>query len=114
MNKTKGVALFIAGAGLGAGLGLLFAPRSGKHTRARIANTANRTKHRLEDVRDDLRTHLSEWVEDASEAIASNVAAGKATVAQGGERVREVLDYARERMDEGKERVEHYLRSVAG
>ena len=33
MSKKKKIALFAAGAAIGAGLGVLFAPRSGKETR---------------------------------------------------------------------------------
>jgi gas vesicle protein len=106
-NKLTGIGLFAAGAGIGAAIALLYAPRAGKHTRARLRNTANRAVDRLEEVRDDVRSHMSDWVDEASEAIASNIASGKET----GERV---LENVRERFQEGKERVEQYVRSVAG
>jgi gas vesicle protein len=106
-SKLTGIGLFAAGAGIGAAIALLYAPRAGKHTRARLRNTASRAVDRLEEVRDDVRSHMSEWVDEASEAIASNIASGKET----GERV---LEDVRERFQEGKERVEQYVRSVAG
>jgi len=106
-NKLAGIGLFAAGAGIGAAAALLYAPRAGKHTRARIRNTTNRAVNRLEEVRDDVRSHMSEWVDEASEAIASNIACGKESSAR-------VLDEVRDRLQEGRERVEQYVRSVAG
>jgi len=106
-GKLTGLGLFAAGAGIGAAVALLYAPRAGKHTRARIRNTATRTVNRLEEVRDDVRAHMTEWLDEASEAIAANIACGR-------ERGEHALDSVRERMQEGKERVEEYVRSVAG
>ena len=41
MSKKGGLGKFIAGAALGAGLGLLFAPKSGKETRRIIKEKAS-------------------------------------------------------------------------
>jgi len=112
-NKLTGVALFAAGAGIGIGVGLMCAPRAGKHTRTRILNSANRARHRVEEVRDEVRVHMGEWLDEASEALASNIAAGKEKASEGGERVKELMHNVRERLDQGKERVEAYVRSVA-
>ena len=38
MGKTKGVGKFVAGAAIGAGLGLLFAPKKGKELRKNLKN----------------------------------------------------------------------------
>ena len=40
MEKKSGFGKFLAGAAIGAGLGVLFAPKSGKETRKDIAETA--------------------------------------------------------------------------
>jgi gas vesicle protein len=111
--KLNGILSFAAGAGIGAAIALLYAPRAGKHTRARLRNSAIRTCHRAEEVRDDVRAHMSEWLDETSEVIASNIAAGKEKAIEGKERVLEVLEKARERMDEGKARIEAFIRSTA-
>lgn len=113
-NKLTGVALFAAGAGIGAALALLYAPRSGKATRWRLWKTANRTLNEIEDVREEVRTHMSEWVDEASETIATSIAGGKESLKEGGEHLKRTIDNVREHMDEGRERVEAYIRSVAG
>jgi gas vesicle protein len=112
-NKVNAIVSFAAGAGIGAAIALLYAPRAGKHTRARLRNSAVRAGHRLEEVREDVRAHMSEWVDETSEVIASNIEAGKEKAIEGRERVVQVLEKARERMDEGKERIEAFIRSAA-
>jgi len=112
-NKLKVLGCFAVGAGIGATVGLLFAPRAGKHTRRRIRNTANRTLNEITEIRDDLRASMSEWVDETSETIASSIAAGRETLREGTDNVRSTLEKVRERMDEGRDRVEQYVRSVA-
>jgi len=112
-NKVKAIVSFAAGAGIGAAIALLYAPRAGKHTRARLLNSAVRARHRAEEVRDDVRAHMLEWVDETSEVIASNIAAGKDKAIEAKERVLQVLETTRERMDEGKERIEAFIRSAA-
>src|SRR5204862_8011922 len=104
---------FAAGAGLGALVALLYAPRAGKHTRRRIRNTANRTLYEMTEIRDDLRASMSEWVDETSETIASSIAAGRETLKEGADNVRSTLERGQERMEEGRDRVEAYVRSVA-
>jgi len=48
-----GIGLFAAGAGVGAAVGLLYAPRAGRHTRAKILNTANGALNRLDEIKDE-------------------------------------------------------------
>jgi len=112
-NKKTGIVAFAAGAGIGAAIALLYAPRAGEHTRAKLRNSAIRARNRVEEVRDEVRTHLSEWVDETSEVIASNLAAGTEKAIEGKERVVHVLEKARERMDEGKERIEAFIRSAS-
>ena len=113
-SKLNGIVAFAAGVGIGAFIALLYAPRAGKHTRARLRNSAIRTRQRIDEVRDEVRAHMSEWVDETSEVIASNIAAGTEKAIERKERLVQVLERARERMDEGKERIEAFIRSAAG
>jgi gas vesicle protein len=112
-NKTTTIGLLVAGAGIGAAVALLYAPRAGKHTRARLRNSANRTLHRIEEVQKDVQSFVAELVDDASEVIASNLASGKEAVKVSSESALRTFDKVRECVDEGRERVEQYIRSVA-
>lgn len=112
-NKLAAVGCFAVGAGVGAALGLLFAPRAGKHTRARIRNSANRTLHRVEEIGEDVRGYMSELVDDVSETIVSSIGTCKQSVEGKREDVEKALNNVRERIDKGRERVEEYVRSVS-
>jgi len=112
-DVLKKIGFLAAGAGIGATVVLLTAPRSGKHTRARIRNSANRTVHRIEEIRDDVRSTMSEMIDDTSEAIASAISSGRHATRFSAECVEETLDKVRHRMDEGRKRVEGYIRSFA-
>jgi gas vesicle protein len=109
MAKLTGIGLFAAGAGLGAVVALLYAPRAGKYTRAHLRNRANRTIHRAEEIGDDLRICISELVDDASEAIASGKASAKST----GDCLLKTFDNIRAGIDKGRSRVEEYMRSAS-
>ena len=103
---------FAVGAGLGAALGLLFAPRAGKHTRARLRNSANRTLHRVEEIGEEVKGYMSELVDEVSESVVSGIGTCRQAAGEKGERVQKTLDNVRERIDKGRERVEEYVRSV--
>jgi len=49
-EKTNGILGFLAGAAVGAALGVLFAPRSGKETRERIRNKAGEAKDEMDEL----------------------------------------------------------------
>lgn len=51
-ERNYGVFGFLAGAAVGAALGILFAPRSGKETRERMASKAKDAKDDLDDLID--------------------------------------------------------------
>jgi gas vesicle protein len=111
-NKLTAVGCFAVGAGIGAALGVLYAPRAGKHTRTRLRNSANRALHRAEEMREDVRGYMSELVDEVSESIVSGIETCGQTVDEKGARVQETLNNVRERIDKGRERVEEYVRSV--
>ena len=51
---------FIAGAGIGAAIGLLFAPKSGRETREMLARTANEGRDYLSNKVSEGRTYLED------------------------------------------------------
>ena len=113
-KNLTGLGCFAVGAGIGAALGILYAPRAGKHTRARLSSSANRTLHRVDEMRQDVRGYMSELVDDVAETVVSSIGTCKEAGGEGGERVNQTLDKVRERIDRGRERVEEYVRSLAG
>lgn len=57
-EKTNGILGFLAGAAVGAALGVLFAPRSGKETRENLRNKAGEAKEDLDAL---IQRAQSEW-----------------------------------------------------
>lgn len=65
MSESKGayyVAFLLAGVGIGAGLALLFAPRSGKETRKYLARRAEGGKNYVASVGKEIRKQAEDAV----------------------------------------------------
>ena len=88
-ERTNGILGFLAGAAIGATLGVLLAPRSGKETRERIRNKAGETKDEVDELIGKAR---DEW------AKAKGKAADAATMTKD-----EVSDFVRFLFEEGKD-----------
>ncbi len=50
MGKKHGISKFLLGAGIGVGLGLLFAPKSGKETRADLKKKMNELLEKVKNI----------------------------------------------------------------
>jgi len=74
---TASAFMLIAGGILGAGLALLFAPKSGKRTRRDIARLARKTKQRAEDIVDDFIDTISDMTEVVGDKAAEILDQGK-------------------------------------
>lgn len=89
-NETRnGLLGFIAGAAVGAALGVLFAPRSGKETRERIKRTVTDGKDDVDEFIDEAREQWSRTKGKAMDA---------ATMTK-----EEVSDFIRFLFEEGKD-----------
>jgi gas vesicle protein len=80
-SKSYGLAWFLAGLGVGALVGILYAPKSGRETRDDLANGARegteylkaRTRQAAEEVSaivDKSKEQVTEYVERGKEAVA--------------------------------------------
>ncbi len=84
---------FVAGAALGAGLALLYAPKSGREMRETIA-----------DLTDDAVDKIKEYAKEAQEKIKSVVEEGRETVAEKKSILASAIEAGREAMQKEKER----------
>lgn len=113
-SKTYGIAWFLAGLGVGALVGILYAPKSGREMREDLANSAregteylrNRTRQAAEDMSamvDRGREQVNEYVERGREAVDRGraqweefVEKGKTFVADQTTRVSSAVDAGRQ------------------
>jgi gas vesicle protein len=65
-ERNYGIMGFLAGAAIGAAIGVLFAPRSGKETRERMAGKARATKDDLDEFINEART---EWAKAKGKVV---------------------------------------------
>lgn len=97
-DRSYGILGFLAGAAVGASLGILFAPRSGKETRDRIAKRAGHAKDDLDEL---IANGRAEW------SKAKGKAADLASMTKD-----EVDDFVRFLFDEGRDLKDRIRRDV--
>ena len=83
-NDSNNIGWFLAGLGLGALVGVLYAPKSGKETRETILQTANEGREYLNRSTQDLKAQADQWVQKGKDTygrskdqITSAVEAGR-------------------------------------
>lgn len=73
MSKEKGLGIgkFIAGAAIGAGLGILFAPKKGSETRAELKNKINELVNQIKNIDvEEVKAEFQEKVDQIKEELA--------------------------------------------
>jgi len=99
MSEEKGISAgtvlvsFVAGAAIGAGLALLYAPKSGSEMRGTIA-----------DFTEDAVDKIKEYTKEAQEKIKSAIEDGKETIIEKKSILTSAIEAGREAMQKEKER----------
>lgn len=103
MEKKKGIGRFLAGAVVGAGLGVLFAPKAGKETRQDLKEMFDELVRKAKDIDiDEVKNTIEAKVEEIKLELADldkekvlNVAKKKAIDVK--KKATELVDYAKEK-----------------
>ncbi len=69
-SSSSGIMWFLAGLGLGAALGVLYAPKSGRETREAILNAANEGRDLVRDRAREYRDQAQQWYERGKDSVA--------------------------------------------
>lgn len=102
-EKKSGLGKFLLGAGIGVGLGILFAPKSGKETRKELKEKMDdllekAREIKVEDVKATIENKVNEIKEDLKnldkETVVSAVKAGAAKIKR---KANELVEYAVEK-----------------
>lgn len=76
-NKAMGLAWFVAGLGVGALVGILYAPKSGRETREDIANTARESTEYLKVKSRQAAQQVGEYVDRSKTQVGEYVDRGR-------------------------------------
>jgi gas vesicle protein len=111
MSMKQATCLFITGAMVGAAVALLYAPQSGARTGREIRRFSRKTVARLDDLQENIRDQVTDWVENISELVKDGVHSGKRLGAEGYEQVLQGFDIAKKCVEDGRNRVEHLIKT---
>jgi len=103
-NKAYGLAWFLAGLGVGALVGILYAPKSGRKTREDIATGAREGTDYLRSKTKQAAEEVSALVDKSKEQVTALVDKSKEQVTEYVERGREAVDRGRAQWEEFVER----------
>lgn len=79
-KSEPGIGAFVAGLAIGAGLALLFAPRTGEETRRDLEERARRIGDQAQSLVSDVSDSVSQTISSAREKIENRVDATKSAV----------------------------------
>jgi len=68
-NDSNNIGWFLAGLGLGALVGVLYAPKSGKETRDTILQSANEGRDYLNQRGQEFKGQVDQWVQKGKESF---------------------------------------------
>jgi len=108
-NAMIGALLVVAGAILGAGAALLFAPQSGRKTRRDIYRHARKTGEMVEDVAGEVIGSVAGMVEAVEETAEEFLKKGKDLTKESREAVLDALNEGQERLVRQRDRLAKLL-----
>jgi gas vesicle protein len=79
-RHSGGLGSFIVGLAVGAGVALLFAPRSGAETRRELGRSARRAREAAEELAGDLRESVMDSYEEARQRVEGKIEAARRAV----------------------------------
>ena len=95
-KHTGGASDFLLGALIGAGVALLFAPRSGRETRADIGRRARAAQDRVRDVAEGVTDQVVDTFEGAKTRIEEQLESARTAIAAKKDQVTRAMEAGRE------------------
>lgn len=112
INTKQAAGFFFAGAMVGSAIALLYAPQSGIRTKKDLKKFARKTVDRLDDLQEDIRDQVGNWVDDMAEVVKDGVERGKKLSAEGYECVVQGFDNAKKCVEDGRSRFEQLIKTA--
>jgi gas vesicle protein len=112
MDMKQAAGFLLAGAMVGAAIALLYAPQSGVRTKKDIKKFARTTVDRLDNLQENIRDQVADWVDDMTEVVKDGVDRGKKLGAEGYEQVLQGFDNAKKCVEDGRTRIENLIKTA--
>ena len=98
----SGIGTFLLGAAIGAGLALLFAPKSGAETRADIRRRARQARDSATRVAGDVTERVTDTFQDARRRVEEQIDSAREAINAKRDQVRDAMDAGRAAADEAR------------
>lgn len=108
-KHSGGVSDFLLGALIGAGVALLFAPRSGRETRAEINRRARAAQDRVRGVAEEVTDQVVDKFEGARARIEEQIDSARSAIAAKKEQVGRAMEAGREAAHQARTDLERRL-----
>jgi gas vesicle protein len=112
ISVKQAAGYFLGGAMVGAAVALLYAPQSGAQTTRNVKKFAKDSVNQLDELQENIRDQVSDWVNDVSEVVQDGVERGKKLTTQGYEKVLQGFDDTKKCVEDGKNMVEKLIKSA--
>lgn len=108
-KQSGGVGSFLFGAMIGAGIALLFAPRSGAETRLEIERRARRVRDRAEDLVEEATDRVGDSYQSARERVEERLEAARSAIDLKRHQVSRAMAAGREAAQQAREDLERRI-----
>ena len=108
-KRSGGLGTFFVGLAIGAGLALLFAPRSGVETRQQLRRRAERMRDAAENAVNEVTGHVQDTFEAARQRVEEKIDAARDAIETKREQVQRAVDAGREAAHQARADLERRL-----
>jgi len=107
-SGASGLGWFLAGLGIGALIGVLYAPKAGKETREDIVNTALDAKEKASELVEQGKQRAAEYVESGKQYVEQGKQKAAEYVEQGKQKAAELVEQGKQQAKESVEKGREY------
>jgi gas vesicle protein len=105
-NLATVVVSFLAGAAIGSGLALLFAPKTGREVREQIKDLTEDAVDKIKDYAKEAQEKVKDYAKDAQEKVKATYESGKEVVLEKKSIISSAIDAGKEAMEKEKQRLQ--------
>jgi gas vesicle protein len=108
-SGASGLGWFLAGLGVGALIGVLYAPKAGKETREDLANAARDAQEKAAELVEQGKQKANEYVEQGKQYVEQGKKKAAELVEEGKRQAKESVDKGREYYEKGRTQWTQYV-----